>query len=121
MKISEMTLDQSTEAVIRISTPISNICDDPEMITLLDELQSLGDMSIFTAIGKLLPKIVTYGLKKHKEDIYEIIGALQMIPTAKVGAMNLMETIKMFRDSYDDVLAGFFTDSVRSIRKAEKK
>lgn len=121
MKISEMTLDQSTEAVIRISTPISNICDDPEMIGLMDELQSFGDMPLFTAVGKLLPKIVTYALQKHRNDFYEIIGALQMIPTSEVGELNLAETIRMVRESYDDILSGFFASSVASVKKRGKK
>lgn len=121
MKISEMTNDQATEALIRISTPLSNICDDEEMLSILDDLKALGDMNLLTAIGKLLPKIVTYGLKKHKGDVYEIIGALQMTPTQEVGNMNFAETIKAFRDSYDDVLSGFFTDSVRQIRSKGKK
>ncbi len=121
MKISEMNNDQAMEAVIRISTPISNLCDDPEMMELMDDLQKLGDMSLFDAIGKMLPRIVAYALKKHKNDLYEIIGALQMVPMAQVGKMNFAETIKMLRESYDDVLAGFFTDSVRSIKDKGKK
>lgn len=121
MKISEMTNDQATEALIRISTPLSNICEDDEMLSLMDDLQAMGDMNLLTAIGRLLPKIVTYALKKHKADVYEIVGALQMVATHEVGNMNFAETIKAFRDSYDDVLAGFFTDSVRQIRSKGKK
>lgn len=121
MKISEMTNGQATEAIIRISTPISNLCDDSEMMELVDELEHFGDMPLFTAIAKVLPKIVTYALGKHRNDLYEIIGALQMIPTAQVENMNFAETIRMVRESYDDILAGFFTDSVRSTKKDEKK
>lgn len=114
MKISEMTNDQATEAILRIAPPISNICEDEEMLGIIDDLQKFGDMDLFPAIGRVLPKIVTYALKSHKNDLYEIIGALQMIPAAQVGKMNFAETLKAVKESYDDILAGFFTDSVRS-------
>ena len=114
MKISEMTNDQATEAIIRIATPISNICDDEAMLEIIDDLGKMGEMNLLTAVGKLLPKIVTCALKTHKNDLYEIIGALQMKSAETVGKMNFAETIKVVKDSYDDILAGFFTDSVRS-------
>ena len=120
MKISEMTNDQATDALIRIATPISNICDDEEMLGIVDDLAKMGEMSLTTAVGRILPKVTTYALKKHKNDLYEIIGALQMKPTALVGKMNFAETIKAVKESYDDILAGFFTDSVRSaVRKGK--
>ena len=116
-----MTNDQATEAIIRIAPAISNICDDSEMLTLIDDLGKLGDMNLLTAVGKLLPKFTTLALKTHKNDLYEIIGALQMKPTEQVGGMNFAETLKAIKESYDDVLAGFFTDSVRSAVMIGKK
>lgn len=114
MKISEMTNDQATDAIIRIAPAISNICDDDDMLSVIDELGKLGEMNLLTAVGKILPKVTTLALKTHKNDLYEIIGALQMKPAAVVGKMNFAETIKAVKESYDDILAGFFTDSVRS-------
>lgn len=121
MKISEMTNDQATEALIRVTAPISRICDDEEMVGIMDDLKSMDSIDLQTAIGKLLPKIVTYALKKHKDDLYEIIGALQMMPTAKVGEMNFAQTIKAVKDSYDDILSGFFTPSVPSQKRTGKE
>ena len=121
MKISEMTNDQATEAIIRIATPVSNICDDDNMLEILDSLGKMGEMSLLTAVGKILPTIATYALKDHKNDVYEIVGALQMKPTAQVGKMNFAETIRAIRESYDDILAGFFTDSVASAVKKGKE
>lgn len=121
MKISEMTNDQATEAIIRIATPISSICEDEEMLSIIDDLGKLGEMNLLTAVGKLLPKIVSVALKTHKNDLYEIIGALQMKPAVVVGKMNFAETIKAVKDSYDDILAGFFTGSVASVVKKGRK
>jgi len=112
MKISEMTNDQATEAMIRLSGPISNVCDDKELLALIDKIQGMeGKTSVLEAFGKILPQLVALALKKHKEDLYEIVGALLVIPTAKVGEMNFAETVKAVKDSYDSILAGFFTDS----------
>ena len=116
-----MTNDQATEAIIRIATPISNICDDKGMLEIIDSLGKMGEMNLITAIGRILPKIATYALKDHKNDLYEIIGALQMKPTAQVGKMNFAETIKAVKESYDDILAGFFTDSVASAMRKGKE
>ena len=56
MKISEMTNDQASEAMIRISTPISNICDDPETEKIITELTNAGNMSVIDVIAKMIPK-----------------------------------------------------------------
>ena len=121
MKISEMTNDQATDAIIRIATPLSNICDDEKMLEIIDIIGKMGEMSLLTAIGKVLPQIATYALKDHKNDVYEIIGALQMKSAEQVGKMNFAETIKAVKESYDDILAGFFTDSVASAVKKGRK
>lgn len=110
MKISEMTNDQATEAMIRISTPIANICDDREFLDLIDGISKLEEgTNIVTLIGKYLPKLITCAFKKHRDDLFEIVGALTMKSAAAVGKMNFKETIQTVRDSYDEILSGFFT------------
>lgn len=112
MKISEMTNDQATEAMIRLSEPFKNICDDDDMVAILDKLKNLRDEVPVRAIGRMIPDICGYAMKKHRKDLYEIVGALAMIPTEKVGGMNFKQTIGIIRDSYDDILKDFFTSSV---------
>lgn len=111
MKISDMTNDQATEAMIRIAVPISNICDDEDMLAIFDEIANSQKIPVVKMIAKILPKFTAFCLQKHKVDLYEIIGALQMIPAAKVGKMNFAQTVKAMQDSYDDILVGFFTQS----------
>ena len=117
MKISEMTNDQASEAMIRLSKPISNICDDDEIVELFKEAGDSGEKPLMSTIGVLLPRAVTLAFIKHRDDLYEIVGALLMVPTTKVGGMNFAETLKAVKDSYDDVLAGFFTQSKPVTRK----
>lgn len=122
MKISEMTNDQATEALVRLSGPISAICDDEEMMALMEELQSMRNATgqpVIKAVGKMIPRFVTFGLIKHKRDLYEIVGALLCEKTSAVGGMNLVETINAVKNSYDEILASFFTRSKGATTNSE--
>ena len=118
MKISEMTNDQATEALIRIATPLGTICDDEKMVELIEKYNGVNKgLPAIRAIGQILPDVATYALKEHKNDLYEIVGALTFQTREKVGKMKLFETIKVFKDSYDEVLHNFFTSSVKQIKQ----
>ena len=121
MKISEMTNDQAAEAMARLVEPFSNICDDEEMMAMIEEIKANSDTQILKMIPKMLPKLTAFALKKHKKDLYEVIGALQMVPTAKIGGMNFLETVGMVRASYDDILKSFFTQSKPVTETSEKE
>lgn len=119
MKISEMTNDQATNTLIRLAQPISNILDDEEMGGLLKEFSGMEGLGYKKAIAKLLPKVATIGLKNHRTDFYEIIGALGQIPTGKVGGMKLMETLAILRDSIDRDFLDFIESFGSQARTAE--
>lgn len=114
MKISEMTNDQATDAMVRISVAFGSICEDSEMSSMIDELEKMGNTPIVTAIPKVLPKFALLAFRKHKDDLYEIVGALSAKNKSEVGAMNFKETIALIKDSYDEILGDFFTSSVPS-------
>ena len=115
MKISEMTNDQATEALIRLAVPFGNICEDEEAVKMIDQYTKLKRQPLIQVIGKLLPQVSAYLLKTHKNDLYEIVGALTFKPRTAVAKMNFFDTIKVFKDSYDEVLQGFFTSSVQQM------
>ena len=117
MKISEMTNDQATEALIRLAVPFGNICDDEKMVAMIDDFNKMKNTPVVQTIGKMIPQVATYALKEHKNDLYEIVGALTMKTVAQVAKMNFFDTIKVLKDSYDEVLHGFFTSSVEQIKK----
>lgn len=108
MKISEMTNDQACEAMIRLTGAFSTVCEDDEMMKLLDELNG---KTITDAIKGVIPRFVAFALNKHKAELYEIVGALMMEPSGNVGKMNFMETVSVIRDSVDEVLTSFFPSS----------
>lgn len=118
MKISEMTNEQAAEALIRLSVPFGNICEDEEALKMLDEYRAMSKMPMIQTIGKMLPKFISYALKSHKADLYEIIGALTFQTKEKVAKMNFVDTIKVVRESYDEVLKSFFTSSATLTEKS---
>ena len=117
MKISEMSNDQATDAMVRISAALGFICEDEEMLSVIDDLQKLGSTPILVAIPKVLPKFASLAFRKHRDDLYEIIGALCSKNRKDVGKMSFKETISLIKDSYDEILGDFFTSSVPSRQK----
>ena len=117
MKISEMNNEQATEALIRLAAPFGNICDDEKMVALIDNYDSMKGIPVIQRIGRILPQVATYALKEHKSDLFEIVGALTAKNQNQVAKMNFMETINVLKESYDEVLHGFFTSSVEQIKK----
>ena len=121
MKISEMTNDQATDALIHLSDPFENICNDPDLLSALERLGGMGKEPIIKVIGTLIPDFCKIGLKKHRNDLYAIVSALTMTPVAQVGKMNFRDTIKALQESYDDILRDFFTSTANLKQIAVKK
>lgn len=111
MKLSEMTNEQATDALIRISVPFENICGDDDVKEALDEISKLGNEPMIKAVGKIIPLLTGLLLKKHKHDLYEIISALTMKPVSSVGKMNFKETLEIVQESYDDIFRDFFSST----------
>lgn len=120
MKITEMTNDQAADAMLRLAGPFASFADDEEFMKMMDEIQAMkdGGMPVRTATLKMIPKFVTFGIRRHKHDLYEIIGALTLKPTAHVAKMNFMETIQTVRESWDDVTSSFFPSSGAGLTKS---
>jgi hypothetical protein len=112
MKISLMTNDQAADAMIKLAQPISNLMEDKETADLLNTLtntqQEEGGIAYF---GKVLPNIVSFCLKGHKQDVYAIVAALTLRPVGEVGKMNFLDTVKELRESIDEDFIGFFKPS----------
>ena len=111
MKISEMTFAQASETMLRIAAPISNICDDEELTEILKGFVGQRGRSNLQMYGRTIPRLLTYCLDNHKIDTYEIIEALLGIPKAKIDTAKFTDIVNGLRESYDEVLAGFFTRS----------
>ena len=111
MKISQMTNDQAADAMIKLAQPMSNLLEDEATVGLLKEMEKGDSKGGIAFFGRMLPKIVAFAMKDHKEDVYAIVAALTMKPVAEVGSLNFMETVKEMKESIDDEFIGFFTSS----------
>lgn len=110
MNISEMDLDQASEAMLRISNAISFILEDEEVTTLLDDISESEKTSIMKWIPKYVPRIANVALKRHRENLYEIIGALSQKDRKQVGKIPFGEAVGLIRENWE-TLAGFFSSS----------
>lgn len=120
MKLSEMTNAQAAEAMIRLSGPFAEICDDEDAVKIVDEYKVRYNKPRFYLLGQLLPQLVSHVLVKHRAALYEIISVLTEQPVGKIDQMNFGETVQILRDSYDDMLASFFTSSGGARKTAGK-
>ena len=121
MKLSEMTNDQAAEVMIRLSGPVGAICDDEEAVKMIEEYKKRYRMPLFYAVGKMIPTLVGYLLKKHRDELYEIISILSGWKKDEVGTMNIAQTVNVLRESYDETLSVFFRSSGSALLNAAKK
>lgn len=108
MKISEMTNDQAADAMIKLAEPISRIVEDEKTTELLREMQQGDNEGGIAFFGRILPKVVPYCMKEHRDDVYAVVAALTLKPISAVGNMNFVETIKELKESIDEDFLGFF-------------
>lgn len=112
MKISEMTTEQATDTLVRLSAPIGNICDDEALVEIIKKFHESKTENI-RAVGKLLPEVLGFALQAHKRDVYEIVGALIGKTCDEVAKMPFAAMLKEMRNSYDEVFRDFFTSSIK--------
>lgn len=118
---SQMTTDESMDAMCIIAPHFQNILDDKELITELQrklpkgehtpqEIYRFGAYRIFV----LLPII----LKNHRADVYGVLSAFNGLSVEECGKQNLLTTMMQVRTLLNDKeFVNFFksfTDSAQS-------
>ena len=102
MKLTEMSNDQATDAMVRIASALSFICEDEDVIKLFRELgESKGNTTLLQGVSNFMPKITALAFRKHKDSLYEIVGALSKKTKKEVGNMNFMETVQILRENWE--------------------
>lgn len=107
MNINEMNLDQASDAMLRVSNALGFIFQDEEVCNLLDDISASESTSIMKWIPKYLPRIAAMVLQRHRDSMYEIIGALSQTDTKKVGKMNFREVVEILRDNWETLMSFF--------------
>lgn len=108
MKISQMTTDQAADVLVRITQPVANIIDDPEVEPLIKKIAESRNLPTTKILSTFLPPVTALALKKHKTDLYEVVGALGQIPANKVGKLPVIQVMNIIKESVDQDLIDFF-------------
>lgn len=122
MKISRMTTDQAADALCRIAPPFTRMLQDKETVPALQQLMdSAQDEKPVESLTAVLLKVVPYLLKDHKNDVYEIIGALTGKTEQQIGKQNILKTVQDIKDSLDQDLIDFFRSSGGQTKTSESE
>ena len=117
MKLSEMTTDQSIDALVSIATPVSNIVEDDALVQQFKEYQDSGDKPMMELLPQMLKKLVPALFQKHRADMYKIVSVLSGKSVQDIKAQPMSATIADVREIFDTDLMDFFTSSVNSETK----
>lgn len=120
MKLSEMTLEQTKVAMIRLAAPFGNICEDEDLVKMLDEFKNYWRLPLIVTVGKLLPRIITLCFDKHYADLMEIISVFSDQPVEKVKTQTFAQAVAVLRENYDDLAATFFPSSASAAKRSAK-
>lgn len=109
MKISEMNNEQAMDAMVRISGVLSFILEDKEVKDLVTDLgaEQGSGLPLFDVATKYLRRIVTVAAQRHRESLYEIVGALEQKEAKEVAKMNFLRTYKVIQENWSE-LKSFF-------------
>lgn len=113
MNINDMNLDQASDAMLRVSNALGFVFQDEEVCNLLDEISASESTSIMKWIPKYLPRIAAMVLQRHRDSMYEIVGALTQTDAKKVGKMNFREVVEILRDNWETLMS-FFPSTAES-------
>lgn len=114
MTLSQMSNDQATEAMVRISSAFGFICEDEDVVALLGELKENQNENLITAVPKYLPRFTMLAFRRHKDSLYEIVSAISGVDKKDVGAMNFKATVNVIAENWDDLRAFFPSSTSRT-------
>ena len=113
MKLSDLTTDRAADVLCEIGTYIINITTDEALTAELKKkaekanAKTQAEMVSFLAskISALLPIL----LKKHKDDVFGIVAALNDTTADAIAKQNIIKTACMIREAVKDKeLVDFF-------------
>lgn len=119
MKLSEMTTEKAIDSLCVITPYIANIVSDDELLSELKKTVDPKDVKTKAeklAIGAEKATIlIPIVLKKHKNDIFGILGVLNEKTAEEIAKQNIVVTGLQIRNAIKDKeLISFFKSCVSS-------
>lgn len=113
MKLSELTTDESLDALCVMTPHINRILTDQE---LTDELRRKVDpehlksrAEVLLEGSKKVNTLIPIILKRHRNDVYGILSAINNKTIEKIGKQNILVTAMQIREVVKDkALLDFF-------------
>lgn len=121
MRLSEMTTDETLDALCEITPCVGRIVKDEGIISTIGTAMDTKHMTktgVLMAgldrIGALVPAL----LKDHREDLYHILAVINRVDPAEIAAQKLTVTMmQMDEILHDEELMPFFESFRRRGRK----
>lgn len=107
MKISQMTTNKAADVLLRIAEPASVIMKDSETVKMLDGMAN-GSENPYQFFADNIITAVSLLLKSHREETYQIIGALSDKTAEEVSQQKITDTITDIKNCADKDLIDFF-------------
>lgn len=121
MRLSEMTTDETLDALCEITPCVGRIVKDENIISTIGTAMDTTGMTrtgVLMAgldrIGALIPAL----LKDHRDDLYHILAVMNRVDPAEIAAQKLTVTLTQLEELRDDrELLTFFESFRRRGRK----
>lgn len=111
MKLSQTTTDQAANVLLLVTPDIGAIMQDETLIEKFTNQTTEPDKATETGI-KIFMDLLPILLTKYRQNIYNIIGALNEKTAEEVATQSLKETIAEITEIFNDEdLLSFFTPS----------
>lgn len=118
MKISELTTDRAADVLCEVSIYALNILSDKELIASLRmQLDGTdGDRTkaeMIAIAGEKVAELIPLLLKKHKDDVFGIVAAVNGLTLEQVRQQKIIKTMTAIKEmAQDKDLIDFFRSCV---------
>lgn len=112
MKLSDLTTDQSLNALCEITHFVSNIVKDDEIINTIGkaiDTKKMTKIGVLMAGVDRIAALVPSLLQTHRADVYGVLAAVNMTKPEKIAEQKLTETLAQIDEVlHDEELLTFF-------------
>lgn len=121
MKLSQMTVEQAAQTIIKISDPMERMMSDINLENHFKEFSNLyrENVTVIRLTGYMLGRFLPALLKEHKEDVYLVVSAMTGKPIEEVREEKLTVFIRDCLDFVDKDFVDFFRYTTPAVKEAK--
>lgn len=110
----KLTTDKAIDVLIEITPYIAEITSDTELKQIIAKQKSAKKPDEIGLFAEMVPMF----LKKYREPVYKLLGAIYEKTADQIAEQNLSETLEQIKEiATDKELISFFTSLVGQTRK----